>query len=58
MNFGVRLVEAEEKFYAAGNSVLLSCRNHLVELIGPALLKPSELITALGMIKFLTVEER
>lgn len=53
-----QLVEAESRFYAAGNLVLTSCRNQLVELIRPALLRPHQTVTALRMAKFLTIEER
>ena len=53
-----QLVDAEARFYAAGNAVVVSCRNQLVDLIRPALLNPSQTVTALRMVRFLTVEER
>ena len=53
-----RLVLAEAEFYFARAALFSSCRNQLVELIRLALDVPSERVTALGIVKLLSIEER
>jgi hypothetical protein len=53
-----RLVEAETAFYWARHTLFSSCRNKLVELTKEALDDPHQRVTALGIVKLLTVEER
>lgn len=53
-----QLVEAENAFYAARGSLFTSCRSKLVDLIRTGLEKPTYRVTALGMVKLLTIEER
>ncbi len=53
-----RLVEAETKFYSARMALVSSCRNQLVDLIKLGLEDPGQRVTALGMVKLLSIEER
>lgn len=52
------LVESEAAFYAARLTLFSSCRNELVDLTRLALGKPNQRVTALGIIKLLTIEEQ
>lgn len=54
----LQLVEAEAAFYAARGRLFSSCRNQLVDLLRTALENPSHRVTALGVVKLLTSEER
>ena len=53
-----RLVQAEAAFYAARGSLFTTCRNELVELSRLALHTPNQRVTALGIIKLLSIEEQ
>jgi len=53
-----RLVDAEWAFYTARAALFVSCRNQLVELTRAALEDPHQRVTALGIAKLLTIEER
>ena len=52
------LLEAEFKFYAARMDLFATCREQLVELVRTGLTVPSQRVTALGVAKLLTIEER